>query len=210
MPWAAKILAGASGKATLAAWHHPTIGAPVFDYARPIAPASDPTNQFRGTVVTGGYLYRGPDPSLHGKYFFLDSRNSSSATDDNYWYFDPSDPVGTVQNIDSLMIPNVGTTQFPVSFGEDAVGNLYIAYISSGNVYRVGTTPVPEPSTLMAAIPCLATARLAEIVAMLGVIDHEASISLRQLSRHTEREDAMKLFKRLFVPLPFFTGFRRW
>jgi glucose/arabinose dehydrogenase len=105
---------------------------PVYDYNRD----NDP---FGGTVVTGGYVYRGPDPSLRGKYFFLDSRNSAGAGDDNYWMFDPANPFGTVQNIDSLLTPNTGSPQFPVSFGEDAAGNLYIAYLVSGDVYRIRT-----------------------------------------------------------------------
>ncbi|HEY3394062.1 MAG TPA: PQQ-dependent sugar dehydrogenase, partial [Lacipirellulaceae bacterium] len=42
---------------------------PVYDYDRN-------NDQFGGTVVSGGYVYRGPDPSLQGKYFFLDSRSS--------------------------------------------------------------------------------------------------------------------------------------
>ena len=105
---------------------------PVYDYNRD----NDP---FGGTVVTGGYVYRGPDPSLQGQYFFLDSRNSAPAADDNYWMFDPANPFGTVQNIDALMTPDVGSVQFPVSFGEDARGNLYITYIASGEVYRILT-----------------------------------------------------------------------
>jgi hypothetical protein len=106
---------------------------PVYDYAH------DPAGQFTGVVVSGGYVYRGPDPSLRGKYFFLDSRNSAPTNDDNYWMFDPANPFGTVMNIDSLLTPNVGSAQFPVSFGEDANGNLYIAYIASGEVYRIAT-----------------------------------------------------------------------
>lgn len=108
---------------------------PVYDYNRD-------ADQFGGTVVTGGYVYRGPDPSLQGKYFFLDSRNTASTTDDNYWHFDPTDPFGTVANIDSLLTPDTGTIQFPVSFGEDAKGNLYIVYIGSGSVYRIATNEV--------------------------------------------------------------------
>ena len=106
---------------------------PVYDYNR-VAGA------FGGTVVTGGYVYRGPDPALQGKYFFLDSRGSTNVADDNYWIFDPADPNGTVQNIDSLLTPNVGSPMFPVSFGEDELGNLYIAYLVSGDVYRIQTT----------------------------------------------------------------------
>jgi glucose/arabinose dehydrogenase len=105
---------------------------PVYDYNRD-------NDSMGGTVVTGGYVYRGPDPTLQGKYFFADSRNSQTTTDDNYWHFSPSNPTGTVANIDSSLTPNTGLAQFPASFGEDANGNLYIAYIVSGEVYRVNT-----------------------------------------------------------------------
>ncbi|HEX2475666.1 MAG TPA: PQQ-dependent sugar dehydrogenase [Lacipirellulaceae bacterium] len=118
---------------------------PVYDYDRD-------NDQFGGTVVSGGYVYRGPDPSIQGKYFFLDSRNSAATTDDNYWMFDPANPFGTVQNIDSLLTPDVGTPMFPVSFGEDAIGNLYIAYIVSGDVYRIRTSVIPEPSAILLAL----------------------------------------------------------
>ncbi len=93
--------------------------------------------------MSGGYVYRGPDPDLQGDYFFLDSRNSTSTADDNYWIFDPANPFGTVQNIDSSLTPNVGSPQWPVSFGEDADGNLYIAYLVTGDVYRIRTTVGP-------------------------------------------------------------------
>jgi hypothetical protein len=130
----------------------PTAGnvEPVYDYNRN-------NDQFGGTVVTGGYVYRGPDPSVQGKYLFLDSRNSPQTGDDNYWMFDPANPFGTVQNIDSLLTPNVGSPQFPVSFGEDAIGNLYIAYLVTGDVYRIRTSVIPEPHTavLTLAYPAL-------------------------------------------------------
>jgi len=110
---------------------------PVYDYARPTG--NPTTDLYRGTVVTGGYVYRGPDPSLQGKYFFLDSRSDAVTTNDNYWYFEPTNPYGTVLNINSLLTKDTGTGAFPVSFGEDAVGNLYVAYLSSGEVYRIAT-----------------------------------------------------------------------
>jgi len=118
---------------------------PVYDYNRD-------NDDMGGTVVTGGYLYRGPDPALQGKYLFLDSRNSAGTTDDNYWMFDPANPFGTVDNIDAELAPfigGVGTGQFPVSFGEDAMGNLYIAYLVSGEVFRIQTVVVPEPTTAL-------------------------------------------------------------
>jgi hypothetical protein len=113
---------------------------PVYDYDRD-------ADAFGGIVITGGYVYRGPDPSLQGKYFFLDSRNSNGTSDDNYWTFDPANPRSTVQNIDALLAPGGGSRQFPVSFGEDAAGNLYVAYIGSGEVFRIVTNQVPEPTT---------------------------------------------------------------
>ncbi len=106
---------------------------PIYSYTHPITnvPPASPS-EFYGTVVTGGYVYRGPDPSLQGKYFFLDAGGH------NYWMVD-SNPFGTVANINSTMTPDAGLAAFPVSFGEDAVGNLYIAYIASNEVYRIAT-----------------------------------------------------------------------
>ena len=118
----------------------PVGGPPPADYVPPVysythittnvSPAS-PTG-FNGNVVTGGYVYRGPDPSLQGKYFFLDSVSK------NYWMVDAS-PFGTVENINPSMVPDTGLAALPVSFGEDAVGNLYIAYLASNELYRIGT-----------------------------------------------------------------------
>lgn len=116
---------------------------PVYDYDRD-------ADAFGGVVITGGYVYRGPDPTVRGKYFFLDSRNSNGTSDDNYWMFDPANPFGTVANIDALLAPGGGSRQFPVSFGEDAVGNLYVAYIASGEVFRIVTNQfVPEPAAAL-------------------------------------------------------------
>lgn len=106
---------------------------PVYSYTHPITnvPPASPAG-FNGYSVIGGYVYRGPDPSLQGKYFFLDAGNS------NYWMVD-ADPFGTVTNINSMLTPDAGQPQLPVSFGEDAVGNLYIAYLASNEIYRIAT-----------------------------------------------------------------------
>ncbi len=104
---------------------------PVYDYNRD----NDP---FGGTVVTGGYVYRGPDPELQGLYFFGDSHNSSTPNDDNFWTFDPADPDGTIDNINAELTRDVGSPGFFASFGEDAAGNLYVIYLS-GDVYRIVT-----------------------------------------------------------------------
>ncbi|MGE3241326.1 MAG: sorbosone dehydrogenase family protein [Pirellulales bacterium] len=109
---------------------------PVYDYLR-TTPAG-----FEGRAVNGGYVYRGPDPSLQGLYFFSDSQVK------NTWTIDPlaANPPSTVDNIDTelgtLYANNVGTM---VSFGEDAVGNLYIvdyAGGTSGEIYRIVTNEV--------------------------------------------------------------------
>jgi hypothetical protein len=118
----------------------PVGGPPPADYVPPIYSYTHPNTtvppvtpaEFNGGVVTGGYVYRGPDPSLQGKYFFLDAGSH------NYWMVD-SNPFGTVANINSMMAPDAGLAAFPVSFGEDAVGNLYIAYLASNEVYRIAT-----------------------------------------------------------------------
>jgi hypothetical protein len=101
--------------------------APVYDYDRD-------GDAFGGATVIGGYVYRGPDPSLQGKYFFAD------AAYNQHWVFDANTPFGTmVANINSVMPFDVGSHSYPVSFGEDALGNLYIAYLNSGEVYRIVT-----------------------------------------------------------------------
>ncbi len=92
---------------------------PVYDYGRG-------TGAFQGFAVSGGYIYRGPDPELQGLYYFADSGSS------NIWTFDPANPTGTVDNIKADIPPDVGTLSGIVSFAEDAVGNLYLVNIGSG------------------------------------------------------------------------------
>lgn len=100
---------------------------PVYDYLR------NTPESFNGRAVNGGYVYRGPDPSLQGLYFFSDSSVK------NAWTFDPADATGTVDNINSELgtLFNTGVNTM-VSFGEDPVGNLYIVDYQ-GEVYRILT-----------------------------------------------------------------------
>lgn len=104
---------------------------PAYDYGR--------TGEFGGITVIGGYVYRGPDPTLQGRYFFSD-------TSGKYWTFNSADVPAipgatepTATNIQSQLMPDVGSASFPVSYGEDAVGNLYIVFLNSGNVYKIKT-----------------------------------------------------------------------
>jgi len=107
---------------------------PVYDYMR-----TTPSG-FEGRAVNGGYVYRGPDPDLQGLYFFSDSQVK------NAWTIDTSDLANADTNVDnidfelgSLYSSSVNTM---VSFGEDAVGNLYIVDYtgSNGEIYRIVTS----------------------------------------------------------------------
>ncbi len=96
---------------------------PVYDYI------TGTSGDFQGRAVVGGIVYRGPDPSLQGTYFFADTVTS------NFWTFDIDNPTATVENINGELSTSVGT---PVAFGEDAVGNLYVIDLG-GRLFRIQT-----------------------------------------------------------------------
>lgn len=117
---------------------------PIYDYAH-----GSGDNQ--GNSVTGGYVYRGPIAELQGKYFFGDFVN------DRIWSleFDGSNPAdfdGTnftnFTDWTDLLVPNEGSINSIASFGEDALGNLYIVDLD-GEVFRLEV--VPEPLTILGA-----------------------------------------------------------
>ncbi|MFQ5528339.1 MAG: PQQ-dependent sugar dehydrogenase [Thermoanaerobaculia bacterium] len=94
----------------------------------------------QGNSVTGGYVYRGPETQIEGKYFFGDFVN------ERIWSFD----AGTGANFTdwaSTFVPDVGSIDQIVSFGEDGFGNLYIVDLG-GEVFRVdgpvGFVPCPD------------------------------------------------------------------
>lgn len=120
---------------------------PIFDYAHggSFAPAGSAS-------ITGGYVYRGPYAEYFGQYLFGDFVNGTFGT----LRLDP-DTNALVSFLDITSVLNPGRTLFGNgsigSFGEDAVGNLYVANYSTGNVYRLtGTALVPEPSGLIALL----------------------------------------------------------
>jgi glucose/arabinose dehydrogenase len=109
---------------------------PVYDYQHGV-------EALQGYVVTGGHVYRGPDPEIQGQYFFTDSGSNY------FWRFNPADPYGTVEDITSAILPDVGTANNIVSFAEDPVGNLYFVRIgnnvnntTTGAIYRMITNAV--------------------------------------------------------------------
>ncbi len=120
---------------------------PVYDY-------SHGTGSLQGRSVVGGYVHRGPVEDLRGLYVFADTISN------HFWTFDPADPLGTVQNIDALLVPDVSSVSLPVSFGEDAVGNLYIVDFGfgpgAGEIFKI----IPEPAMgAMVALGCVALMR---------------------------------------------------
>lgn len=87
-------------------------------------------------AVIGGYVYRtSVASSYYGSYFFSDYC---------------SDRIWTLQNVSgNWMAKELG--QFPgnnfSTFGEDATGNLYIAGLTSGTIYRISDSPAAVNQT---------------------------------------------------------------
>jgi glucose/arabinose dehydrogenase len=102
---------------------------PIYEYEHGIGPGE-------GYSLTGGYVYRGPVGEIRGNYFFADyvseqiwsmRYDGETVTDFTDWTTEFTPDAGEIDNISS--------------FGEDAVGNLYILDLG-GEVFRV-TGPVP-------------------------------------------------------------------
>ena len=100
-----------------------------------VAPAYDYTHgsgTMQGNAVIGGFVYRGPDPSVTNTYLFADETSS------HFWRMNTS--TFAVTNIDSSLTPNTGSLGGPASFAEDLYGNLYIVAYGTGSVFRINTT----------------------------------------------------------------------
>ncbi|MCB0581519.1 MAG: PQQ-dependent sugar dehydrogenase [Phaeodactylibacter sp.] len=102
------------------------------EYTFPVATYRNNTST--GCSITGGYVYRGAEyPDMYGYYIYADYCTG------RFWALSP-DGQGGWQNAD---LANLNNNQF-VTFGEDAAGELYVAAISAGDVYRV-TAPCDSP-----------------------------------------------------------------
>jgi glucose/arabinose dehydrogenase len=104
---------------------------PVYDYL------SNGVGPFGGNSVVGGYVYRGPDPEVDGRYFFGDTVNN------HIWSFyrdgdDEGTAVDQLLNLDTLLTPDVGSRSTITSFGEDSYGNLYVV-ARGGDIFRIVT-----------------------------------------------------------------------
>ncbi len=84
-----------------------------------------------GQSVSGGYVYRGPISEIQGVYFFADFVSSQ------IWSFryDGTNKTDFKRRTEELA-PDAGTVGSISSFGEDAVGNLYICDLG-GEIFRI-------------------------------------------------------------------------
>ena len=81
-----------------------------------------------GCSVTGGVVYRGPDPDLQGIYFYGDYCSG------RIW--------GLVQEGETWSTQVLTDTGLNIaSFGEDEVGNVYVTDFGGGGVYQLGEAP---------------------------------------------------------------------
>ena len=87
-------------------------------------------NHSVGQSITGGYVYRGPSEGLHGQYFFADFVQGKVWT----LAFVGGSWVATERT--SQIAYDFGTLNNPSSFGEDALGNLYVVDFD-GDIFRL-------------------------------------------------------------------------
>lgn len=101
----------------------PSLIAPIHEYSHTGAPNG-------GFSITGGYVYRGPILELQGLYFFADF------VSDQIWSFRYDGTTKTeFTNRTQDFAPNAGAIANISSFGEDALGNLYIVDYE-GEIFR--------------------------------------------------------------------------
>ena len=105
---------------------------PIFDYPRSV-----------GRTVIGGYVYRGQRiPNLRGVYVFADylGPDSGPGTGQIFTLNYNGISASNFQNITRQLFPTRAggfTLSNPSSLGEDANGELYIADIGNGSVFKI-------------------------------------------------------------------------
>ena len=98
---------------------NPAFTNPIFSYDHTV-----------GQAIIGGYVYRGTSEGLQGQYFYADEVAGKVFT----IRFNGSTWVSTERT--SQIVADAGAINTPTSFGEDAVGNLYIVDFD-GDVFRL-------------------------------------------------------------------------
>ena len=125
---------------------------PIFTYPHPGASCGGPDHgaAFTGYAIVGGYVYRGPVAALRGRYFFADWLTA------HLWSFiwdGTSGPLANGTNFTGLTdhsadpqwAPDVGALDMISSFGEDAIGNVYVLDLLDGDVFRLPEPAGPAP-----------------------------------------------------------------
>jgi glucose/arabinose dehydrogenase len=82
-----------------------------------------------GRSITGGYVYRGEGEAMQGDYLFADFVTG------RVWSLQ-LDGAPSVTDRTAQIAPDAGSITSPSSFGEDALGNLYLTDFD-GDVFRV-------------------------------------------------------------------------
>ena len=99
-----------------------------------LPPVHTYSNSTSGCSVTGGRVYRGLfTPVLHGQYFFSDFCQSSIRA--------LSGPPGG-ELTQRVVIP-LGSLSSVATFGEDFIGELYAAELTTGDIYRLDAVLTP-------------------------------------------------------------------
>jgi hypothetical protein len=123
----------------------------------PVAPVHSYSTAFpnpRGSII-GGFVYRGPDPTLQGDYIFYESNERE------FWSYDPATDVATDISAEFFaldengMVIRVNGKPFMagfevgliVAFAQDNDGNLYVVSHSDGHIFKL-TTNDPDPDIL--------------------------------------------------------------
>jgi glucose/arabinose dehydrogenase len=126
-------------------------GAHDYDPSRPRAylPLIDPIHEYdrvAGRSVTGGYVYRGRDTALRGRYFFADfitGRVWSVALTVNPTTGEAT-ASGLIDHTAQLGPSVIGNVS---AFGVDALGDLYVLNYTGGTVVRIESGPT-HPTNL--------------------------------------------------------------
>jgi glucose/arabinose dehydrogenase len=99
-------------------------------------PAYQLTHSTSDCSITGGFVYRGTQYlDLPGAYFFSDYCRPSIRT-----------LTGNPANLTETTVLPTGSIASPSTFGEDVLGELYVASLSSGTVSRIAGSQ-PRPTT---------------------------------------------------------------
>jgi glucose/arabinose dehydrogenase len=111
-------------------------------------PAYALTHSTSDCSITGGYVYRGVAyTDLTGAYFFSDYCRPSIRT-----------LTGAPSALTETTVLPAGSIASPSTFGEDVLGEMYVASLSAGTVSKiVGSTPRPTTATVRktAAAPAI-------------------------------------------------------